>query len=146
MVRFMNRFNNRCLFYSYRDLSVIICSVILFLLLIFSFIIFFFVKFNFCQRHNGYVVNEGGAFYVSIMVSDSWISKIQNFSLVYDRKNISYRIVRIDDEYIFTESGLKRSVVIDFDIPNEKKIINNVLELCFMRKMTFFDRVKEMFI
>ena len=146
MVRFMNRFSNRCLFYSYKNVSVIICSVILVLLLVCSFVIFFFVKFNFCERYNGFVVFEGGDFYVSILVSDSSISKIQNLPLVYDRRVTSYRIVRVDDEYVFTDSGLKRSFVINFDFSDDKKIVNNVLELCFMRRMTFFDRVKEMFI
>ena len=145
MVFYMNKFYNRCLFYHYRSFSLIVCSIILILVFICSFLLFFFVKFNFCFRYNGFVIFEGGDFHVNVLVSDNWIAKIQNFRLVYSGEDVLYKVVRIDNEYVL-DDGLKRSVIIDFDIKESDMIVNNVLDLCFIRRMTFFSKVKEMFI
>lgn len=142
----MKKNQNKCLFYCYKDFSIYLCSLFILLFLIVFVFILFFVKFNFCYRYSGFVLEEGEEFYVYIMASDSWISKLQNIPLVIDKNSVSYDIIRIGREYILTESGIRREVLLKFDIDDNKKIVNNVLELCFLRKMTFFDKMKEMFI
>ena len=142
----MKKNQNKCLFYRYKDFSIYVCSFFILLFLIILIFTFFFVKFNFCYRYNGFVLKEGDDFYVHIMASDNWISKLQNIPLVIEKKYIDYEVIKIGDEYVLTDSGLKREVLFKFNIDDDKKIVNNVLELCFLRKMTFFNKIKEMFI
>jgi hypothetical protein len=104
----------------------------------------FFVKFNFCDRYIGLVKKEDD-YYVSILVDNSWFD-IQNYTLLVDKDRKDYSIVSISSDYTITDSGLKKEVVLKFDISSDDRIVNNVLNLYFVRKMTFFNRIKEMVI
>ena len=137
----MKRYN-KCLFYCYKDFWINFISVLILIIILFILFVMFFIKFDFCDRYSGLVLKDGD-YYVYIMVDNSWFD-IQNYTLVVDKKKIDYSIISISSDYTITDSGVKKQVNLKFDISDEKKIVNNVLNLYFMRKMTFFDRVKEM--
>lgn len=101
-----------------------------------------FVKFEFNSCYSGLVVKEDD-FYVYIAVSDNELKQIQNDTLLVDKESINYEIIRIGDEYVLTDSGLKREVLLKFEISENKKIVNNVLDLYFVHKKTFFELLKE---
>lgn len=142
----MKNFRNKCLFFKYSDFSVIIVSIIILILLNIILFIMFFVKFDFSYGYNGLVIKDGDNFYVSIMVSDSELKKLPNYSFVVNKSSIDYEIINISNEYVLTDSGLKRELILSFDIDSDKKIVNNVLDLYFVSKKTFFDKIKEMLI
>lgn len=139
----MKRYN-KCLFYGYKDFWINLVSVLIFLIICFILFVMFFVKFNFCDRYIGLVKKEDD-YYVSILVDNSWFD-IQNYTLLVDKDRKDYSIVSISSDYTITDSGLKKEVVLKFDISSDDRIVNNVLNLYFVRKMTFFNRIKEMVI
>lgn len=141
----MRSLYNKCLFYCYRDPSITICSIVILVFLIVILLVLFFVKFNFCYRFNGLVLKDGDDFYVSTLVSDSDIKKIPDYSFLVDKKKVNYQIINISDEYVLTDGGLKRELSLKFDIIDDKKIVNNVLELIFIDNKTFFEKLKERF-
>ena len=131
---------NRCLFYCYKESSIIICSIFIICILVISFYTLFFVKFSFSYRYNGYVLKDGVDYYVYILVSDNELKILQNNTLLVDGNNIEYEIIGISNDYIY---DLKREVYLKFDISDDKKIVNNVLDLVFIFKKTIFEMVKE---
>ena len=139
----MKRYN-KCLFYFYKDFWINLVSVLIFLIICFILFVMFFVKFNFCDRYIGLVKKEDD-YYVSIFVDNSWFD-IQNYTLLVDKDRKDYSIVSISSDYTITDSGLKKEVVLKFDISSDDRIVNNVLNLYFVRRMTFFNRIKEMVI
>lgn len=139
----MKRYN-KCLFYCYKDLWINLVSVLIILIICFILYIGCFIKFSFFDRYSGLVLKDGD-YYVSILVDNSWFD-LHNGSLVLDKKNKEYSIVKIASEYSITDSGLRREVLLKFLIDDDDKIVNNVLNLYFVRKMTFFERIKEMVI
>lgn len=139
----MKRYN-KCLFYCYKDFWINIISVIIILIICFILYIGCFIKFSFFDRYSGLVLKDGD-YYVSILVDNSWFD-LHNGSLVLDKKNKEYSIVKIASEYSITDSGLRKEVLLKFLIDDDDKIVNNVLNLYFVRKMTFFERIKEMVI
>lgn len=141
----MKSLYNKCLFYCYRDLSITICSIVIMFLLVGIFCILLFVKFDFCYRFNGLVLKDGDIFYVSTLLGDSELKKIQNFSFLVDKKKTDYYIRNISSEYVLTENGLKREVSLEFNIEDDKKIVNNVIDLTFIDKKTIFENLKERF-
>jgi len=103
-----------------------------------------FVKFSFFDRYSGLVIKDGD-YYVSILVDNSWFN-IQSYSLLVNKEKKVYSIVSISSDYTITESGLKKEVILKFDIDSDDRIVNNVLNLYFVRKMTFLEKIKEMVI
>ena len=140
----MRRYN-RCLFFCYNDFWVYLVSGLIILIICSIFFVGCFVKFSFCDRYNGLVSREEDNYYVSILVDNSWFD-LQIHNLVVDKKELDYSIISISSDYTITDSGLKKEVVLKFDISEDKKINNNVLNLYFVRKMTFFEKIKEMVI
>lgn len=139
----MKRYN-KCLFYCYKDFWIIFISVLIILIIVFIFFIGCFVKFDFCYRYSGLVLKDGD-YYVSILVDNSWFD-LQNGSLVLNRKKRDYSIINISSDYTITDMGLRKEVSLKFLIDDDDKIVNNVLNLYFVRKMTFFEKIKEMVI
>ncbi len=139
----MKRYN-KCLFYCYKDLWINLVSILIILIICFILYIGCFIKFSFFDRYSGLVLKDGD-YYVSILVDNSWFN-IQSYSLLVNKVKKDYSIVSISSDYTITESGLKKEVVLKFDIDSNDRIINNVLNLYFVRKMTFFERIKEMVI
>lgn len=139
----MKRYN-KCLFYCYKDFWINIFSILI--ILIISFILFIgcFVKFSFCDRYSGLVLKKED-YYVSILVDNSWFD-IQSYSLLVNKVKKDYSIISISSDYTITDSGLKKEVILKFDIDSDDRIVNNVLNLYFERKMTFFSKIKEMVI
>lgn len=137
----MKRYN-RCLFYCYKDFYINIISLLIVLIFIVLSFVVCFVKFDFCYRYSGLVLKEDD-YYVSILVDNDWFN-LQNVSLVVDGCKLDYSIVNISPDYTITDSGIRREVKIKFDIDDNKKIVNNVLNLYFVRRMTFLSKVREM--
>lgn len=133
---------SRCLFYCYKNFWINFISILFILIICFIFFIGCFVKFNFYDRYSGLVLRKED-YYVSILVDNSWFD-IQDYSLLVNNKKLDYSIVSISSEYTLTDSGLKKEVVLMFDIDSDDRIVNNVLSLYFVRKMTFLDKIKEM--
>ena len=133
---------NRCLFYCYKESSIVVCSIFIICILVISFYIFFFMRFSFSYRYNGYVFKDGDDFYVYILVSDDELKILQNNTLLVEGKIINYDIIGISDDYVY---NLKREVYLKFDIEDNKKITNNVLNLVFIFRKTIFEKVKERF-
>lgn len=145
MVRFSVKKSN-CLFFDrYRTMSINICSIILIILFIVFILFSIFYKINFSTSYNGFVV-KGDRYYVNMVLSDNDIQCLQKTKLVVDGQIINYSINSISDEYVLTENGSLRSVLLDFEIPIDKRIVNNVIKLNFIEKTTIFNKVKEMFI
>lgn len=135
---------NKCLFFKYRDIQITVFSILILCFLILSFVILFFVRFNFSYRYNGLVLREGDCYYVSIIVSDNELRKIQVLELLVDGKKNNFDIVNISDEYSLSYA-LKREVTLRIDLADNKKIVNNIVSLVFVDKKTFFERMKEIF-
>ena len=139
----MKRYN-RCLFYCYKDFWINFISVFMIIIICFILIVGCFVKFEFSYRYSGLVLREED-YYVSILVDNSWYN-LQNCTLLVDKKKRDYSIVNIASDYTITDSGLRKEVILKFDIDDDKRIINNVLNLYFVKKMTFFEKIKEMIV
>ncbi len=139
----MKRYN-RCLFYCYKDFWISFISILIILFICFILYICCFVKFNFYDRYSGLVLKDGD-YYVSILVDNSWFD-IQNYSLLVNKEKKDYSIFSISSDYTITDSGLKKEVILKFDIDSDDRIVNNVLNLYFVRKMTFLSKIKEMVI
>lgn len=139
----MRRYN-KCLFYCYKDFWINFVSVLIILIICFILYIGCFIKFRFFDRYSGLVLKDGD-YYVSILVDNSWFN-IQSYSLLVNKVKKDYSIVSISSDYTITESGLKKEVVLKFDIDSNDRIVNNVLNLYFVRKMTFLEKIKEMVI
>ena len=139
----MKRYN-KCLFYCYKDFWINFISIFIILIICFILYIGCFIKFRFFDRYSGLVLKDGD-YYVSILVDSSWFN-IQNYSLLVDKEKKDYSIVSISSDYTITDSGLKMEVILKFDINNDDRIVNNVLNLYFVRKMTFLEKIKEMVI
>ena len=137
----MRRYNS-CLFFCYKDFWINFISFLIVLILISFIFITCFIKFDFCYRYSGLVMKEDD-YYVSILVDNSWFN-LQNCSLVVDGKSLDYSIIGISSDYTITDDGIKREVFVTFDIDDNKKIINNVLNLYFIRRTTFFTIMREM--
>ncbi len=139
----MKRYN-KCLFYCYKDFWINIISILIILIISFIFYIGCFIKFDFCYRYSGLVLKDGD-YYVSILVDNSWFD-LQNGSLLVNKEKKDYSIVSVSSDYTITDSGLRKEVILQFDINDDDRIVNNVLNLYFVRKMTFFKKIKEMVI
>ena len=139
----MRRYN-KCLFYCYKDFWINFISVLIILIICFILYIGCFVKFSFFDRYSGLVIKDGD-YYVSILVDNSWFN-IQSYSLLVNKEKKVYSIVSISSDYTITDSGLKKEVILKFDIDADDRIVNNVLNLYFVRKMTFLEKIKEMVI
>ena len=139
----MRRYN-KCLFYCYKDFWINFISIFIILIICFILYIGCFVKFRFFDRYSGLVIKDGD-YYVSILVDNSWFN-IQNYSLLVNKEKKDYSIVSISSDYTITESGLKKKVILKFDIDSDDRIVNNVLNLYFVRRMTFLEKIKEMVI
>lgn len=139
----MRRYN-KCLFYCYKDFWINFISIFIILIICFILYIGCFVKFRFFDRYSGLVIKDGD-YYVSILVDNSWFN-IQSYSLLVNKEKKVYSIVSISSDYTITESGLKKEVILKFDIDSDDRIVNNVLNLYFVRKMTFLEKIKEMVI
>ena len=135
---------NKCLFYCYKDFWINFISIFIILIICFILYIGCFVKFRFFDRYSGLVLKDGD-YYVSILVDNSWFN-IQSYSLLVNKVKKDYSIVSISSDYTITESGLKKKVILKFDIDSDDRIVNNVLNLYFVRKMTFLEKIKEMVI
>ena len=142
----VRRFYNNCLFFDkYRSISISICSIALIILFIVFILFSIFYKIDFSTSYNGIVV-KGDEYYVNMFIDDNGICRIQKALLVVDGQVIQYSINQISDEYVPTDNGLVRSVLLDFDFDDDKKIVNNVIKLNFLEKTTIFNKVKEMFL
>lgn len=139
----MRRYN-KCLFYCYKDFWINFISIFIILIICFILYIVCFIKFSFFDRYSGLVIKDGD-YYVSILVDNSWFN-IQSYSLLVNKVKKDYSIVSISSDYTITESGLKKEVILKFDIDSDDRIVNNVLNLYFVRKMTFLEKIKEMVI
>ena len=135
---------NRCLFFKYKDIHITMFSILILCFLILSFVIFFFVKFSFSYRYNGIVLKEGDDYYVSVLVSDNELRKIQVLELLVDGKKNNFNIVSISDGYSLSYA-LKREVILETDLSSDKRILNNIIELVFVDKKTFFERMKDIY-
>lgn len=145
MVLCVKKNYSRCLFFDrYRNISISICSIVLIVVLVLFLLFSLFCKINFCTSYSGYVVKEDD-FYVRLFLDDNSIQFLQKDELVVNGKRVDYNIVSISDEYALS-NGLVRSVLLSFDLDNKDKIINNVINLHFLRKNTIFNKVKEMFL
>ena len=142
----VRNFNNNCLFFEkYRNISINICSIVLIILFIIFIMFSIFCRINFSTSYNGFVVKED-KYYVNMFISDNGIGQLQKTVLVVDGQVVNYSISQISDEYVPTDKGLVRSVLLDFEIDDSKKIVNNVVKLNFLEKNTIFNKVKEMFL
>lgn len=140
----MKRLNSRCLFFDrYHDLMITFCSFIIVVLIVSFIFISLFVKFDFSTSYSGIVVKEDD-FYVSLVISDNDLQRLQKTVLVVDNKKTDYSIIRISDDYVLSSSGPMRYVYLKFDFDDRYKISNNVLKLNFISHKTIFSRLKEM--
>lgn len=139
----MKRYN-KCLFYCYKDFWINFISILIILIICFILFVCCFIKFDFRYRYSGLVLKDG-EYYVSILVDNSWFN-LQNCTLLVDKEKKDYSIISISSDYTITDNGLRKLVVLKFDISDDKRIVNNVLNLYFVRRMTFLDKIKEMVI
>lgn len=142
----MKRLNSKCLFFDkYHDFVIMFC-VFFVVILILSFIFLsVFVKFDFITSFNGIVVKEDD-FYVSLVISDNDLQRIQKALLVVDKARVDFSIVKISDEYVLSSDGPMRYVYLKFNFDDRYKIINNVIKLNFVSRKTIFSKLKEVFL
>ena len=139
----MRKYYSKCLFFDrYRNMSVNICSVCLIILFVLFLLFCLFVKIDFCTSYDGYVV-KGDEFYVRAFLNDSSIWDIQKNTLVVNGNVVDYDIISISDEYVVP--GLK-TVLFKFDLDDDMKVVNNIVRLHFLDRMTFFEIIKERFL
>lgn len=135
---------NNCLFFDrYHNNSIVVCSILIIMFLS-SFVLFsLFYRFDFYVSYSGVVVKEG-EFYVNVAIDSDGLQRIQSNFLVVDKRVVDFSIVKIDDDFILTDRGPMKSVYLKFDFSDDKKIVNNVLNLKFGHKSTIFSRLKEL--
>ena len=128
-----------------RNNKIIIASIIMILILITSIIISIFYKFEFYYSYNGIIKKEGGNYYVSCLVDNNEIIRINNSFIIYEKEKQDFEIKKIEDEYVLTETGPKKLIYINLNLKEEDKINNNVVLLKFGQKKTLLKKIKEMF-
>lgn len=134
---------NKLVFYNVR--SITFCSLFLILILFFLVFISIFYKFHFYFSYVGFVSWEDD-YCVSLLLDNNEIDEIKKTFLVYDKRKVSYNVVKIDSDYVLTDSGSKRLVYIRFQLNDSDKILNNVVSLKFVYEATLFDKAKEIFL
>ena len=129
----------------YRVRSLYFYSLFLIVVLLFMIFVSIFYKFHFYFSYIGFVCLEDD-YYVSLLLDNNEIDEIKKTFLVYDKNRVSYDIIKIDSDYVLTDTGSKRLVHIKFQLNDNDKIVNNVVSLKFGYESTLFGRLKEMFL
>lgn len=135
-----------CLFFDKNsDLKISIISIIIIFVFCTLLFISIFCKFDFITSYNGIVVLEDD-FYLYLLLDNNEIVDIKKQNLVVDKKIVDFNIVKIDSDYVLTDSGPKKGVYLNFELNESDKIINNVISVKFVSKKTILDKMKEKFV
>lgn len=142
----MKYLKSKCLaFDKYNDFKICFLSIIVIGLIFLIILLSIFYEFEFISSYTGIVGLEDD-YYVYVLLDDNEIIDIKNKQLVVNKDLVSYEIIKIDSEYILTDFGPKKGLYFKFNLNDDEKIVNNVLQLNFVYKKTILEKLKEDFI
>ena len=118
------------------------------ILLIISFIIFIIISLKYeyylYQSYFGYVKKIDDSFYTIIYVSKDKINELSKSNLLVDNNDYSFEIVSISEEYFIIDNKTCYQVILDFDLKDEYKIENNIINIVLKNnKTTLYQELKK---
>lgn len=124
-------------------------SIILWIIfLIISFIIFIIISLKYeyyiYQSYFGYVKKIDDSFYTIIYVARDKIDELSKSNLLVDNKEYDFKVVSISEEYFTIDDKLCYQVILDFDVEEEDKIENNIIDIVLKNnKTTIYQELKK---
>ena len=124
-------------------------SIILWIsLLIISFIMFIIISLKYeyylYQSYFGYVKKIDNLFYIVIYVEKENINELSESNLLVDNKEHSFKIISISEEYFIIENKICYQVILDFDLSEQSKIENNIIDIVLKNnKTTIYQELKK---
>lgn len=120
------------------------------ILLIMSFIIFIIISFKYeyylYQSYFGYIKKIDNSFYTVIYVEKDKVNELSKSNLLVDNKDYSFKIVSISEEYFVIDNKMCYQVILDFDLKEEYKIENNIIDIVLRnKKTTIYQELKKGF-
>lgn len=118
------------------------------ILLIISFIIFIIISLKYeyylYQSYFGYVKKIDDSFYTIIYVEKDNVDELFNSNLLVDNNDYSFEIVSISEEYFVINNKMCYQVILDFDLKEEYKIENNIIDIILKNnKTTIYKELKK---
>ena len=116
----------------------LIVGLTLFLLISFTY------KYHIYDSYLGYIKKIDNSFYTIIYVPQNEISDLSESDLVVDKKEYSFKIINISEEYYTINNNLCYQVILDFNLSEKYLIENNIIEINFRKeKTTIFKEIKK---
>ena len=116
----------------------LIVGLTLFLLISFTY------KYHIYDSYLGYIKKIDNSFYTIIYVPQNEISDLSESDLLVDKKEYSFKIINISEEYYAINNNLCYQVILDFNLSEKYLIENNIIEINFKKeKTTIFNEIKK---
>lgn len=116
----------------------LIVGLTLFLLISFTY------KYYIYDSYLGYIKKIDNSFYTIIYVPQNEISDLSESDLLVDKKEYSFKIINISEEYYTINNNLCYQVILDFNLSEKYLIENNIIEINFRKeKTTIFNEIKK---
>lgn len=110
--------------------------IIVLIIMIIFIIISTMFKYNKYLYYRGVVVKEE-EYFLKIYVDEKDINKIIVNELIIDDKNYKYKIKKISESYFIGEDSKKyKEILLDVNIKDDMKIINNIIDIRFKLEKT----------
>ncbi len=126
-------------------------SIILWIiLLVISFITFIIISLKYeyylYQSYFGYVKKIDNSFYTIIYVEKDNVNELSKSNLLIDNEEYSFKVVSISEEYFAVNNKLCYQVILDFDLKEEYKIENNIIDIVLKNsKTTIYQQLRKGF-
>lgn len=116
----------------------LIVGLTLFLLISFTY------KYHIYDSYLGYIKKIDNSFYTIIYVPQNEISDLSESDLLVDKKEYSFKIINISEEYYTINNNLCYQVILDFNLSEKYLIENNIIEIYLKKeKTTIFNEIKK---
>ena len=127
-----------------RSLSIILWIITLIVTFIIFIIISLKYEYYLYQSYFGYVKKIDDSFYTIIYVARDNIGELSKSNLLVDNSDYSFEIVSISEEYFIVENKICYQVILDFDLKDEYKIENNIINIALKNnKTTLYQELKK---
>ena len=107
-------------------------------------LISFTYKYHIYDSYLGYIKKIDNSFYTIIYVPQNEINDLSESDLLVDKKEYSFKIINISEEYYTINNNLCYQVILDFNLSEKYLIENNIIEINFRKeKTTIFKEIKK---
>ena len=84
------------------------------------------------------------SFYTIIYVPKDKVNELSKSNLLVDNSDYSFEIVSISEEYFIIDNKTCYQVILDFDLKDEYKIENNIIDIVLKNnKTTIYQELKK---